>query len=268
VIPQVRGWSKVVGRLGDFLLIGVPKIADHVMIGESDVRVTLGCTPRLRAGGEAMLIAGVRVFYRAAGPGIMHCQRCGGDRPYRHRTGRRWFHLLGVPVVPLAMAGEHLRCVICRTCYRMELLAVPTTAQMQAALLAGTRAAALAMLRAGNSASPAARRRAIELIRRAGEPDFDAAHLGAALTRPGTEPEAASASGGQETRLALGAVALQLEVHAREWFLASVVRIGLADGSLGEGERQVVRTTAKSLGMTQAQARDVIWLTEEAAQAG
>jgi hypothetical protein len=29
-----------------------------------------------------------------------------------------------------------------------------------------------------------------------------------------------------------------------------------------------VRATAKALGMTQAQAQDVIWLTEEAAQAG
>ncbi|HXP18340.1 MAG TPA: TerB family tellurite resistance protein [Streptosporangiaceae bacterium] len=239
------------------------------MIGESEVLVTRGLLAAAAGWREAMLIAGIRVFYRAAGQGTLHCQRCGGDRPYRHRTGRRWFHLLGVPVVPLARAGPHLRCVICRTCYRTELLAVPTTAQMQVALLTGTRSASLAMLRAGNSASLAARRRAIELIRGAGAPDFDAAQLGAALARPGQLAGTTPARGaGQDLEVAVAALALQLEAHAREWFLANVVRIGLADGSLSAGERQVVRTIAKSLGMTQAQAQDVIWLAEEAAQAG
>jgi tellurite resistance protein len=203
-----------------------------------------------------MLIAGIRVCYRVAGQGTVHCQRCGGDRPYQRRSGRRWFHVLRVPVLPLTAAGDHLRCLICRTCYRVELLAVPTTARMQAALLTGTKAASIAMLRAGDPASAAARRRAVELIRNAGEPDFDAGSLSAALCP------------GQESDLMLGALALQLEMYAREWFLANVVRIGLADGPLSAGERLVVRSIAKSLGMTQAQAQDVIWLTEEAAQAG
>jgi tellurite resistance protein len=140
---------------------------------------------------------------------------------------------------------------------------------MQAALLGGTKAAALAMLRAGDEASPAARRRVVELIRSAGAPGYGTADLGAALTRrvhlPGPKPARAA---DQERELALAALSLQLEVHAREWFLANVVRIGLADGPLSAGERAAVRATAKALGMTQAQAQDVIWLTEEAAQAG
>ena len=40
--------------------------------------------------------------------------------------------------------------------------------QMLVALLAGTKAAVLAMLTAGGAASPAARRRAIQMIRDAG----------------------------------------------------------------------------------------------------
>src|ERR1022692_2069161 len=122
-----------------------------------------------------MLIVGTRVCYRVVGGGTFHCQRCGGDRPYRHRSGRRWCHLLRLPFLPLATTGEHLRCAICRTCYRVELLAVPTTTQMQAALLAGTTSAALAMLAAGEPGSVAARRNAIDLIRAAGSPDCDEA---------------------------------------------------------------------------------------------
>ena len=282
------------------------------MIGLSGVPGTTGVDPPAQAGWrEAMLIVGIRVCYRGTGAGTFHCQRCGGDRPYRRRSGRRWFQLLQIPVVPLGTTGEHLRCVVCRTCYRAELLAVPTTAQMQVALLAATTAAALTMLQAGDAASPAARRKAADLIRSAGSRDYSRAGLASDVDRPAPPPGASqppcasqppsasqlpgmrqppgmsqlpdisegpsvgqgqSASEGQnvagDLESALRTFALQLEVYAREWFLANVVRIGLADGPLSAAERQVVRTVAGFLGMTQAQAEDVIWLTEEAAQAG
>ena len=64
---------------------------------------------------------GSGIYYRTIASGIFHCERCGGDRPYRHRTGRRWAQFLGIPVMPLDRTGEHLRCTICRTCYRVEL---------------------------------------------------------------------------------------------------------------------------------------------------
>ena len=222
-----------------------------------------------------MRFVGLRICYRGAGAGTFHCQRCGGDRPYRRRSGRHWFHLLRIPVVPLGKTGEHLRCAICRTCYRVELLAVPTTTQMQSALLAATTVAALAMLEAGDAANPAARRKAADLIRSAGSRDYGRVSLTADVDgsvparttgqAPSTTQAGSLASDLEST---LGTLALQLEVYAREWFLANVVRIGLADGPLSASERQVVRTVAGFLGMTQAQAEDVIWLTEEAAQAG
>ena len=89
-----------------------------------------------------MLIFGLRVFYRTIGQGTFHCHRCGGDREYRHRAGRRWITLLFIPVIPLTKTGEHVRCAVCGTRYRMEVLSLPTVAQMQAALPAGMRAAA------------------------------------------------------------------------------------------------------------------------------
>lgn len=217
-----------------------------------------------------LAVVGSRVCYRTIGHGEFHCERCGGDRPYRHRAGRRWASLLGLPVVRCGDTGEHLRCAICLTCYRVELLAVPTMAQMRLALLAATTTAVHAMLRAGGPIIPAAKRRAIALIRSAGSPDYGEANLSAAL---GTGPGQASGVPQQHgqvlgLRPALEAVAIQLEAHAREWFLAKIVHVGLASGSLSPAEREVAATIARYLGMTKAQARAVIALTEEAAQAG
>ena len=84
-----------------------------------------------------LIIFGLRVFYRTIAQGIFHCRRCGGDREYRHRAGRRWFTVFFLPVIPLNQVGEHVQCTTCRTRYVTDVLSQPTTAQMQAALPAG-----------------------------------------------------------------------------------------------------------------------------------
>lgn len=206
-----------------------------------------------------LIIFGIRVCYRAIGQGAFHCQRCGGDREYQHLAGRRWFTLLFIPVIPLGQAGEHVRCSTCGTRYRMEVLSLPTAAQMQAALPAGTRAAALVMLRAGGGSSGPARRRAIDAIKGAGLADYDDAALDADLS--------ALAAPGQDLAGPLNRLTVQLAVPAREWFLAEAVRIGLADGMLSGDERNAAREIAAQLGMTPAQARGVISMTEEGASA-
>jgi zinc-ribbon family len=205
------------------------------------------------------LIFGLRVYYRVIGHGTFHCQRCGGDRPYRLRSGRRWFHLFFIPVIPLARTGEHVQCANCRTCYRPEVLNLPTTAQMQAALPAGARAAAAVMLRAGDPRSGPARRRAIDMIRGAGESGYDGAALDADLV--------CAAGPGFDLAAPLNELAVQLAIPAREWFLAEIVRVGLAGGGLTEDQRQAARACAAQLGMTPAQAYGVILTTEENAPA-
>jgi hypothetical protein len=209
-----------------------------------------------------LLIFGLRVFYRAVGQGMFHCQRCGGDREYQHRAGRRWFTLLFIPVIPLNHVGDHVQCAICGTRYRMDVLSLPTTAQMQEALPAGMRAAAIAMLRAGGGSSASARRRAIDGIKGAGVADYDDVALDADLSAAAMPDQP-----GQDLAEPLNRLAIQLAVPAREWFLAEVVRIGLADGTLSDDERHVAREVAAQLGMTPAQARGVISMTEEGASA-
>jgi tellurite resistance protein len=214
-----------------------------------------------------LIIFGLRVFYRTVGQGTFHCQRCGGDRPYRHRAGRRWFTLFFIPVIPLAHVGEHVQCEPCGTRYRMAVLNLPTTAQMQVAIPAGLRAASIIMLRAGGGTSAAARRRAIDGIKGAGLADYDDAALDADLSASDLSASAESGQPGQDLAGALNRLAIQLEVPAREWFLAEAVRIGLADGTLSDEERHAAQEIAAQLGMTPAQARGVISMTEEGASA-
>lgn len=203
-----------------------------------------------------LIIWGLRVFFRTIGHGEFHCQRCGGDRQYRHRSGRRYLTIFFIPVIPLNRVGEHVQCATCGTRYRMDVLKLPTAAQMQAALPAGMRAAATAMLRAGDPASGPARQRAVGAITGAGAQGYDGGTLDSDLAQP---PEAIA--------IALARLGAQLAVHAREWFLAEVVRIGMADGPLTSAERDAAHVVGASLGMTQAQALGVIALTEQAAAA-
>ena len=204
-----------------------------------------------------LIIFGLRVFYRTIAQGTFHCRRCGGDRPYRRRAGRRWFTLFFLPVIPLNSAGEHVQCATCRTRYVTDVLGLPTTAQMQAALPAGMRAAASAMLRSGDPASPVARQRAIEAVVGAGTPGYDDAALDSDLAQPF-----------EAIRPALNRVGAQLTFQAREWYLADVIRIGMADGSLTDGERQVALAIGLDLGMTHAQTVGVIATTEQSAGRG
>jgi hypothetical protein len=201
-----------------------------------------------------LIIFGLRVFYRTIAQGTFHCRRCGGDRQYRHRAGRRWFTLFFLPVIPLNTVGEHVQCTTCRTRYVTEVLSQPTTAQMQAALPAGMRAAASAMLRSGDPASAVSRQRAIEAVIASGVPNYDEAMLNADLMQPF-----------EAIRPALNQVGGQLTVQAREWYLAEVIRIALADGPLSETERQAALAIGLDLGMTQAQVVGVVAMTEQSA---
>ncbi len=69
-------------------------------------------------------------------------------------------------------------------------------------------------------------------------------------------------------RPALNQVGAQLTIQAREWYLADVIQIGMADGPLTEGERQAAVAIGLDLGMTYAQTIGVIATTEQSAGRG
>lgn len=199
-----------------------------------------------------LIIWGLRVIYRTLGRGIFFCRRCGGDREYRQRAGRRYVTVFFVPLIPLALTGAHVQCLTCKTRYVTEVLKLPTTVEMQLALVAGMRAMVAVMLRAGDPGNSLARRRALAAVTGAGDHGYDTAALEADLSEP-------AAAG----RPAIAALGSQLQVEAREWCLAEVIRIAMADGPLTGAQRAAAEHLAAALGMTQAQAIGVITLTEQ-----
>jgi hypothetical protein len=201
-----------------------------------------------------LIIWGLRIVYRIIAEGVFFCRKCGGDRKYRRRTGRRFVTLFFIPVIPLNAAGEHVQCTTCKTRYVTEALQIATAAQMQAALPAGVRALICAMLRAGDPGCVAARRRAIAAAAAAGAEGYDDAALDADLARPAAA-----------CRPAITALGAQLKPEAREWYLAELIRIAMADGPLSGAQRAATEAIAADLGMTQAQAIGLILITEQAA---
>jgi hypothetical protein len=199
-----------------------------------------------------LIIWGLRVVYRTLGRGIFFCRRCGGDREYRHRAGRRYVTVFFIPLIPLAPTGAHVQCLTCKTRYVTEVLKLPTTVEMQVALVAGMRAMVAVMLRAGDPGNALARRRALDAVTGAGDRGYDSAALEADLAEPA-----------ENGRPAIAALGSQLQVEAREWCLAEVIRIAIADGPLSGAQRAAAEHLAAALGMTQAQAIGVIALTEQ-----
>jgi zinc-ribbon family len=201
-----------------------------------------------------LVIWGLRVIYRTIARGVFFCRKCGGDRDYRRRTGRRFITVFFIPLIPLNKTGEHVQCSRCKTRYVTEVLRVPTVARMQRALPAGMRVLVTAMLRAGDPANAAARRRAIEAVIGAGAENYNDDSLDADLAQPA-----------EAGRPAIAALGNQLQVHAREWYLAEIIRIAMADGPLTGAERAAADSLAAGLGLTQAQTIGVITLTEQGA---
>jgi hypothetical protein len=199
-----------------------------------------------------LIIWGLRVVYRTLGKGVFFCRRCGGDRTYRHRVGRRFITLFFLPLIPLTRTGQHVQCLSCKTRYVTEVLKLPTTVQMQVAVGTGMRALVAAILIAGDKENPLARRRAIEAVRGVGERDYDEEALEKDLAEPAGK-----------SRPKIAALGGQLQVEAREWYLAEAIRIALADGPLTGAERVAAEHLAGALGMTQAHAIGVIALTEQ-----
>ncbi|WP_131741620.1 TerB family tellurite resistance protein [Actinomadura roseirufa] len=202
-----------------------------------------------------LLVFGLTAVFRTVSEGTFHCPQCGGDRAYRRRTGRRWFSLFFVPLVPLWRLGQNVECRACRRRFAVSALRTPTAQQMAAALPAAMRAAAALVLRAGDPSDGTARARAIDTVAGYGEPGYDDA---------GVETDLELRRDVLEREVALAGS--QLAVEAKEWFLAQVVRIGLADGPLGEGERRVLHRIAELLGMSRAYALGVIVTTEGASR--
>jgi hypothetical protein len=186
------------------------------------------------------LIWGFKTRFKKISEGTFFCSRCGADRPYHQRIGRRWFTLYYIPLFPTGAANnEHVQCQVCKQAFTPAALARPTTVQLSAQLIDAARGAAVHILRAGSMQVPAVRECAITEIQRAGVPTYDDAALSADLDVVPGDLSAMYAELGQ-----------RLAVNGKEKLVQGAVRIAAADGAVTDLEMTVIKHLGASLGLT------------------
>jgi hypothetical protein len=202
-----------------------------------------------------LIIWGFKVLYKTLDSGTFHCPRCGADRAYQHRVGRKWFRLYFIPLFPVGKPGnEHVRCDVCKGMFTMGVLSRSTSAQLSGQLLDGVRGLIVHVLRAGSMMSPQARQTAVDEVQRFGLPGYTDQNLAADLDAvPG------------DLGPLMGGLGAQLADQGKENLLRAGAKTALADGALTDLERQVLVGTASELGMTAAHAQGLIAMAEQAA---
>ena len=202
-----------------------------------------------------LIIWGFKIRYKVLDTGTFLCPRCGADRPYQHRVGRKWFRLYYVPLFPVGdPVNEHVRCDACQGLFAMRALARPTSSQLSGQLLDGVRGLIVHVLRAGSMLSAPARAAAVQQVQAAGLPGYTDETLAADL----------DAVPGDLSGL-MGALGGQLADQGKENLLRAGAKTALADGPLTDLERRVITTTAAELGMTPAHAQGLLAVVEQGA---
>ncbi|WP_157432032.1 TerB family tellurite resistance protein [Actinomadura hibisca] len=200
-----------------------------------------------------MIIFGLQVVYFTLSKGVFHCPDCGGDREYRRRQGRNFFSLFFIPLIPLNKTGsEFVQCGTCKGRWHVDILTVPTTAQLASLPALLLRLASAQALRSGDVTHPAARDRAVTVVRQAGDHAYDQGVLDHDLGRPFDQIRA-------EMAHAAGALAPE----ARENILRAAAEIALTDGPLSVSEEETLNAVGADLGLTRVQVTGVISLARQ-----
>lgn len=69
-----------------------------------------------------MIIFGTYVLHRTLARGTFECPHCQGVADCQIRRGRRWFHIMFIPLIPLGAQPEHVRCLRCKALWNLAVL--------------------------------------------------------------------------------------------------------------------------------------------------
>lgn len=193
-----------------------------------------------------MIIFGLSVFFfGSAGSGVFHCPKCGGDRHYDHKVGRRWFTLFFLPVIPLNEVGRVVQCQTCKTRFEPAVLQIATAGRIGTALPLIYRTFVVAVLRVGDS--PAARDFAIKVATSAGAQPYGMAELERDLA---TLPPRLTDDTYQVVR--------QFDTDGRERIMLAAARVAMADGPMTDDENKILTSIGEYLGLSVATVRGTI----------
>ena len=194
-----------------------------------------------------IVVWGWRTVFRVIGSGVFSCPSCGADRNYERRRAQRFFTLFFIPLIPLKVLGEFIRCTACKTDFRESVLARPTATQFTDLLQNTVRGVMVNVLRRGGSGHPAPLDVAVQEIVACGAIGYSQADLAQDLR---VVPE-------DLTQLLAG-LAGQLSEAGREALVRGAIRVAAADGPVDAQERAVIDGVGAALGMTQAHVAGVV----------
>ena len=194
-----------------------------------------------------MIIWGWKTVFRVIGSGVFSCPTCGADRNYERRKAQRFFTLFFIPLIPLKVVGEFIRCTYCKNDFRESVLARPTAAQFTDLLQNTVRGVMVNVLRRGGWDHPGARAIAVQEIVNAGAVGYGEPNLAQDMQ---VVPEDLSQM--------LAGLAGQLPEAGREALVTGAVRVAAADGPVQPAERAVIDTVGAGLGMSQAHVAGIV----------
>lgn len=170
------------------------------------------------------------------------CPRCGVDRSGTVLEQQRWYHVLGVPVVPLATLDSQVHCHECGHRSGIGVLEVLTATALTECLSLAMRYATAAMVKAsiadGDGITMEMLDEIFDLMLVSGY-EYDEVTLADDLTRVDDAGLAA----------ALKPLVEELTPHGKQGFLHRMVAIALADGGLTRTEQVTLVQIGVDLGM-------------------
>ena len=170
------------------------------------------------------------------------CPRCGIDRSGAVVEQQRWYHMVGVPVVPLATLDSAVHCDACGHRAGLSVLEVLTASALTECLAMAMRYATASMVKASIADGDGITMELLDEI-------FDL------MIVSGYEYDELTLAGDlsdiDETALAvaLRPLAEELTPHGKQGFLHRMVAIALADGALTRTEQVTLVQIGVELGM-------------------
>ncbi|WP_194897468.1 zinc-ribbon domain-containing protein [Catenulispora pinisilvae] len=194
-----------------------------------------------------MIIWGWKTVFRVIGSGVFSCPACGADRNYERRKAQRFFTLFFIPLIPLKVVGEFVRCTYCKNDFQASVLSRPTAAQFTDLLQNSVRGVMVNVLRRGAWDHPAARAAAVQEIVTAGAVGYAEPNLAQDMQ---VVPDDLSQM--------LAALAQQLPDPGREALVTGAARVAAADGPIQPAERAIIDAVGASLGLSQPHVAGIV----------
>lgn len=194
-----------------------------------------------------LIIFGFRIRFSSTGELTFFCPVCGGDRHGQRRKARRWFTIFWIPVLPLNNVGDVVECDTCHTRFEPEVGDQPTTADLTQILANATRVLTAMVVRAGDADDATMRAAAVATVA-SSDAGYDGATLAGDLAAVDTA----------QIEAYLHPLTDGLQVTGKERFLAGLVQVAMAGGTLTADQRQIIDRSGRVIGLTPAHVSGIV----------